>query len=329
MRQSNFELLRIVSMLMVLAVHIDGASLGLPEPLGCVADLTARDWWRLGVESIAIIGVNCFTLISGYFGIRLTRKGMVRFLSECLIYSVGLYVVALAAKPAGFSLGALINSALILTHTDLWYVPAYFILMLLAPLINAGVEKLTRRQLTELTLLLTALTVWCGWWWGGKFNPTGYTPLQLVYVYVIGRWIRLYAPDVRSARAVWSAAWAASVAMILVSALWLPSLKAFAYNSPFVLLATVSLFMLFRTVSFTSRTVNWLASSAFAVYLIHKTPVVWGGVMRPTVVKLWTALSLPEFTLAAIALMTGIYLACAIVDSLRRKAFTLFKSTKA
>lgn len=45
MRQSNFELLRIVSMLMVLAVHIDGASLGLPEPLGCVATLTARDWW--------------------------------------------------------------------------------------------------------------------------------------------------------------------------------------------------------------------------------------------------------------------------------------------
>lgn len=329
MRQSNFELLRIVSMLMVLAVHIDGASLGLPEPLGCIATLTARDWWRLGVESIAIIGVNCFTLISGYFGIRLTRKGMVRFLSECLIYSVGLYVVASAAKPAGFSLGGLINSALILTHTDLWYVPAYFILMLLAPLINAGVEKLTRRQLTELTLLLTALTVWCGWWWGGKFNPTGYTPLQLVYVYVIGRWIRLYAPEVRSARTVWSAAWAASVVMILVSALWLPSLKAFAYNSPLVLLATVSLFMLFRTFSFSNRTVNWLASSAFAVYLIHKTPVVWGGVMRPTVVKLWTALSLPEFTLAAIALMTGIYLACAIVDSLRRKAFTLFKSTKA
>lgn len=40
MRQSNMELLRIVSMLMVLAVHIDGASLGLPELGGDIAALT-------------------------------------------------------------------------------------------------------------------------------------------------------------------------------------------------------------------------------------------------------------------------------------------------
>ena len=34
MRQSNMELLRIVSMLMVLTVHADGASLGLPDLSG-------------------------------------------------------------------------------------------------------------------------------------------------------------------------------------------------------------------------------------------------------------------------------------------------------
>lgn len=70
-RESNLEALRIVSMLMVVLVHIDGASLGLPYIKGEFSALTSRDLWRLIVESFTIIGVNCFTLISGYFGIRL------------------------------------------------------------------------------------------------------------------------------------------------------------------------------------------------------------------------------------------------------------------
>lgn len=73
-RQSNIELLRIVSMLLILIVHIDGASLGLPQPMGDITSITTRDWWRLIVESISIIGVNCFVLILGYFGIRASWK---------------------------------------------------------------------------------------------------------------------------------------------------------------------------------------------------------------------------------------------------------------
>ena len=74
MRQSNMELLRVVSMLMVLAVHIDGASLGLPRLGGNLGAMTARDAWQLVTEALAIVGVNCFTLISGYFGIRLRLR---------------------------------------------------------------------------------------------------------------------------------------------------------------------------------------------------------------------------------------------------------------
>ena len=69
------ELLRIVSMLMVLAVHADGAALGLPALHGGLAGVTAYDLWRLGIESVAIVGVNCVPMISGYFGLRLTWRG--------------------------------------------------------------------------------------------------------------------------------------------------------------------------------------------------------------------------------------------------------------
>ena len=52
-------------MLFIIMLHIGAASIGLPAPLQTT---TSRDIWVLIVESFSIIGVNCFALISGYFG---------------------------------------------------------------------------------------------------------------------------------------------------------------------------------------------------------------------------------------------------------------------
>lgn len=310
-------------MLMVLTVHIDGASLGLPEPFGNLTGMGARDWWRLAVESVAIIGVNCFTLISGYFSIRLTAKGCARYLGECLFYSVAIYLFACSVRFESFSLGGLTDSVRILTRTDLWYVPAYFILMLFSPVLNAGVEALSRRRFAILLGGLSFVMIWCGWWCEGKFNPTGYTPLQLIYIYLIGRFIRLYSPESmgRNERLQWFSLWVIAVASILYTSLHLPTAKSFAYNSPAVLLATVSLFMAFRSMRFSNPAVNFLARGAFAVYLIHKAPAIWVHMMRPATVNLWRHLSLAEFTFAAIGMAVGIYLACALIDAVRRFAF--------
>lgn len=179
-------------MLMVLAVHVDGASLGLPEPMGDIASLTARDVWRIVVEAIAIIGVNCFTMISGYFGIRLRRRGVLSFLFQCVFYSVGIYTAVAITFPGQFSWQGWLESWMVLTHTDLWYVPAYFGLMLLSPVLNAGLDALPRRTFAVVLALFIGFNLWCGWWWHGTFNPTGYTLVQLVMVYMIARYIRLH-----------------------------------------------------------------------------------------------------------------------------------------
>ena len=128
-RQSNIELLRIVAMLAVIAVHLDGASLGLPHPVYDMSSLCARDWWRLFVEAITIVGVNCFTLISGYFGIRSSVRGFAVFSLQCLFYSVGICTAVMLAKGYAFFYvlfsSEWADSWLIFTHNDLWYVPAY------------------------------------------------------------------------------------------------------------------------------------------------------------------------------------------------------------
>ena len=322
-RESNFELLRVVSMVMVLLVHIDGASLGLPQANGDIGAVTAREWWQLAVESAAIIGVNCFTMISGYFGIRLRWRSVASFLFECIFYAVGIYSLCFAMWPGRLSWTGWLESWLVLSHTDLWYVPAYFGLMLLSPLLNAGAESMSRRAFATVLAAFSAFTVWCGWWWGARFNPTGYTLLQLVWVYLIARYARMYISMeyLRERRRFIVAAYLLSVAAVLITSLYMEPIKAFAYNSPAVMCATVSLFFLTATMRFRSRSINFLARSAFAVYLIHKAPLIWGNVMRPAVIWLWKSQGLAGFSLCAAGIVAGFYLVAVVADAVRRAAW--------
>lgn len=323
-RLSNIELLRILSMVMILVVHIDGASLGQPAPSGDLSSLTGRQVWQLAVESFSIIGVNLFTLISGYFGIRLSVKSASSFLFQCLFYAVGIATVAPLFLHGHFSWTQWGDSWLILTHTDLWYVPCYFLLMLLSPALNAGLKALNLRQCLVTTGLFAAYTLWVGWWWGKSFNPTGYTIMQLILVYMIGHCISripaLTQPSRR--RSVISlVAYLITTAAVFLSALYLPPLKAFAYNSPLVMAASVALFLCFRAMKFQSPAINYIAKSSFAVYLLHKNPLIWVSLMRPTVVDLWRSTTLLEFSLLAVAAVIAIYLISMIIDALRRALF--------
>lgn len=77
-RNSAIEMLRILSMMMVLMVHFVGATFGLPTREQLYA-LDSGDLWKDVLESLSIVGVNCFVLISGYYGIKATRRRLLDF----------------------------------------------------------------------------------------------------------------------------------------------------------------------------------------------------------------------------------------------------------
>lgn len=325
-RQSNIELLRIVSMLLILVVHIDGASLGLPQPMGDIASMTARDWWKLVVESISIIGVNCFVLISGYFGIRSSWKGFLRFTTYCLFYSVAIVVFfALIGKFADkWSWDLMMDSFMVYTHTDLWFVPAYLGLYILAPFLNKSIESMTFKQYSMSLGAFVLFNLYAGWFWAGKFNPTGYTIIHLVMMYLIGRYINNFIPKIKNIGLYATIVWIISTLLILINSLYGTSKMVFAYNSPFVVMASVGFFIMFRSVVFTNRVINYCAASAFAVYLVHKNPLVWKQ-FKSMVESLWSQLSLPMFTFATIAIVLLVFFACVVIDQYRRYLMRLLK----
>lgn len=87
-RNSNIELLRIISMMMIMVLHFLGHSKNVWEG-GVSADMLL---WNLN-ESICISAIAIFVLISGYFGIRFTFRKLLRLYLQCLIWGVVGYLL--------------------------------------------------------------------------------------------------------------------------------------------------------------------------------------------------------------------------------------------
>lgn len=312
-RQSNIELLRIIAMLMILVVHFDGACLGLPSPQMA---LSSSEWAKTVVESLSIIGVNLFVLISGYFGIRTDSRRILTYLGMCAFYSLGIFSLACIAKPSIFSLEALADAALFISHNDLWFVRDYFFLMLLAPFVNVVFANISKWQLHWLTAAILLISCYFGWLWQGKVNPTGYSLMQLVTIYVVGHWLSLN----RLSRSKGAALYVFSTICIVLSAAELIPTMAYAYNSPFVIASAVGLFVVFSSFPFSNAYVNFFASGTFAVYLIHKNPYVWGGWLKPQVLALYGSLSPTAFALCISAFTLSVFFSCILIDKLRQYA---------
>lgn len=136
-RQSNFELLRIVAMFMVMMLHVNFLALGKPsvEDAGSAPLAT---FTRILFEVMSVGSVDLFVLISGWFGIKANRKSLFTFIFQVVfvIYSVSI-VCLLLNKDNSLGGGKIVE---IITCRS-WFVQAYLGLYLLSPALNLLVEK--------------------------------------------------------------------------------------------------------------------------------------------------------------------------------------------
>ncbi len=319
-RNSSVELLRILSMVMVLTVHFVGAAFGLPTVEELSHHPTAKMLAKNAVEAFAIVGVNCFVLISGYYGIRASWRGISGYVFWCLFASMTIF--AIRCVDAGMWADGFFDSLRVFSSTDLWFVPAYLALYLLSPVLNRGLVSLDRRNLLFLVAALLFLNVYLGWLCGGKINPSGYNVMQMLLLYVVGYVLRRFQSTVgRVSSAGYFVLYLVMTVFVFSSTFF--TSKAFFYNSPFVLLSSVCLFLCFvRLRPFCSDFVNRVAASAFMVYLLHKPPYMWlklRGVLWQFDARLEGIL----FVLACFLLLIAVFSVSVLFDQIRKKVWSL------
>ncbi len=194
-----------------------------------------------------------FAFISGYYGVTLRLSKLIR-----------LWVMAAICFLLPIVLGGRFFELLFMN----WYLLAYTILMLLSPVLNAGLEGLSKRDFGLACGGMLALAMWS---WLSEFAWTrNYIPCangmgslsicSVLVAYVLGFAYRRY-PEIGEKLKCW---WAI---------LLIPFLVVFGhYTSPVTLLFVLVLFRLFERLKFggfTSRVITGMASSGFAVYVLH------------------------------------------------------------
>ena len=189
-RESNIELLRLLAMFLVLVVHADFFSLGSPTQSDTLS-APANAFCRFFFESLSIICVNVFVLISGWFGIKASAKGFCKFAFQCLFFLIGIYAVMLSCGLTSLSIKGLAGCFALLQWN--WFIKAYIGLYILAPILNAFVnqaEEKTFRNVLICFFAFQTLYAWCSN--GAVFFEGGYSTMSFIGLYLLARYVKLY-----------------------------------------------------------------------------------------------------------------------------------------
>lgn len=291
-RNSNYELLRIVSMLFIVLWHVLMHGGVLANTTGVVNLLLSL------VMTIIVVHVNSFVLVTGYY--QSTSKFKLKKLFELLLtlwfYQVGIVLIGTGLGWFHFTPLRLIFELSPFSIFTYWFINVYLILYCLSPFLNQFIgglnQKMYKRLLFVLFFLFSVLTSIYG---GQLFNnSSGYSPINFIMLYLIGAYFRRFpiteskfvkgntrqknglillglftlcfslnflmgrfAGDLVS-----HGNWVGEIGMRIANII-------FAYDNVFVVLGATFYFLFFGTLNIKSKWINRIASSALDVYMIH------------------------------------------------------------
>lgn len=317
-RQSNMELLRIVAMFLVLVVHTAFMTTGAPSKEEIINSFIPSIT-KISFESLSIICVNVFILISGWFGIKPSVRGFCNFLFQCLYFLLGIYIVLLIVGIADFSPRTL-ASCLCLCDAN-WFILAYTGLYLVSPILNAFVEKVSQKNFKRFLILFYVFqTVW-GWSGAAVYIENGYSTFSFIGLYLLARYMHLY----KVGKLYY---WGGSIYVIsvvlnilcyIVTKLIGISVPIFSYANPIVICGAVGLLLCFDNIQIQSnRVVNWIAKSAFAVFLLHTNPVVLCPLFQKGILIIYDSFSGLTLLAYLLTVLVIIYIIAIIVDQPRQ-----------
>lgn len=269
-RNSSIEVLRIVFMFLILSIHIYGHGSGLNYDW--IYSLGA-DWstaWNLSLYSLGKIGVTGFIFISGYFGIKTSKRSLIMILSFPFFYALLLNLYF-----GHYGVYDFIN--LVFAFNGWWFVSCYVFLMLLAPFVEEGIKKVSERQL----LLSVAGMFIYTYVMRFLFKDNSHDIILLLTVYLGARYLRLYpsSPIASTMRmgGVTSLLLILFVPVLIEQIGWKPEkINAYFLQNNNILLFIYSYWLIYQCEqhAFYNSVVNRLATGSLAIYLVTDYPDV-------------------------------------------------------
>ncbi|MBR6286516.1 MAG: acyltransferase [Bacteroidaceae bacterium] len=268
LRNTNVELLRFILMVMIVFWHFMRHGF----PMYFSGDDTGNyqfSFLEYSVLAFLCCHVNCFVFISGYYGISINRKKIISFLTMTTFYGVFTYGLKVVLDNQ-FTIGEVVKSILPISSEGWWFFSYYFVLMLLSPFLNEGIERLSKRKIQYILFVLFIFSVSGFGFVLGKWNQA----FLFIFMYILGAYFRKY--PIRFVTNNPLLIYAGSVLLIICGIglyemfpVCFKAISLIMYGNPLCITAAVGLFFCFNRMNVgVNVTLNTLASGVFAAYLM-------------------------------------------------------------
>lgn len=321
-RQLNVELLRGILMLMICALHVIG--INILDDKNPIDESEYNFYISNFFESAFVMAVDCFVLISGYFGIRASVKKYLLFIAPIVLYTLGIYI-CVHLVTGNFSKD-IVYSVFPVLSNRYWFVTVYAVMFIVSPLLNIVVERLSRKQY-ETTLIIGLLFFVIV----PTFTPfsltshdRGFGVVNFCLLYFIGSYIHKYVRVKENNKLRYLVCYIAAVLLIFMGNIsqgyffsnhgWKTHFN--AYDGLFVYTAAISFFLLFRTIRCNWQAIGYLSPSFFYVYIIHENPYLRHVIYD--MLKCECYYQSPFWITHMIASSVIIFIVCVAIDLLRR-----------
>ena len=281
-RQTNIELLRIFSMLMVLVIHYNVATNGQTTH-----DMVMTTPWKAvgiaSLKSLSFICVNCFIIISGYFEIRWKWKSLCNYLFQIAFWGGMMHLIAVVWGFSVFSIRHLLDNVFLFLIHGNWFFVSYLALYMLAPVLNAYIDKVEVRQLERMVLAFYTFQTIFGWIFKNCIEfSQGLTFVSFMGLYLLGAYLKRTNMSFFKWKAYTNLMVYLVVGLLCVVLSMLSNYIGFdkdvySYISPLQILQTIYLFLFFKALKVNekyNKLILFFSSSAFAALLMHS----WDGV---------------------------------------------------
>lgn len=345
-RQLNYEILRIVAMIMIVCLHCLNKGGLLDSPQQANIGVTGYTAWL--IEAFCIVAVNCYVLISGYFGVSQVSKstGIIkrpfRVWKQVLFYSLVIGMLALIAGIQKFDIYQIIQYIFPIVTEHYWFATSYIVLCLFMPFLNSGIKILEKKELQGILgimLLIFCIAKTCipmhlPW------DNYGYDAYWFVILYLTGAYIKRYNIKLIDSRLKALFIYFISEIAIFLSFVFLRLIffrtgslgefisYAYTYNHLFCYIGAVGLFMAFQNYKKTQdkndrlehfrKPIELISSATFGVYLIHEHINIrdkWGMFVDA---KKMLGMPVVTFVIWLAVIVCTVYLICTCIELCRQ-----------
>lgn len=280
-------------------------------------------------ESFSVIAVNVFVLLTGWYGIKPRTSRLIEFLFQVLFF--GIICMCCEWFLTGSKPPRIFHTIFALTPTY-WFVKAYLALYIISPVLNTFVEHSPRQQFKYVLIAFFAFQSLFSWVFkGAVWIEFGYSLPSFAGLYLLARYIRIYKPTFTQFHL--KTDFLFYICFVLFNTIMaLVFLQIgreswfFVYTSPFVIVEAVYFLLFFSKLSLKSNIINWVAISAFSIYLTHTNEYL-GKYYINIIFKWFNECSTVSFVANVTVLIVGVFISSVLVDKVRIFLWNCFKDT--